>query len=296
MNDLPVIQTHRLSKWYGRTEAVRELDLSIARNRITGFLGRNGAGKSTTIRMLLGMIRPTAGEGSVLGRKIDDEARSVELRKHVAYVSEHKRLYNYMTVEQLLRFTASFYEDWQPDTAKALLKKYELPPDRKIKALSKGMNTKLALLLAFSRRPELLILDEPSGGLDPVGVEQLLAGLVSMCGQGTTVFFSSHQIEEVERIADQVCILDHGRLVADTSLDEIRSSYRQIDVVFPFEPVNLDVRINGVEKVQTRGRQMSVFSSGNTGEIVEWARGHEASAIEVAPLGLREVFLKAIQE
>ncbi|HEX4137714.1 MAG TPA: ABC transporter ATP-binding protein [Bryobacteraceae bacterium] len=294
MIDLPAIRTHRLSKWYGRTEAVRELNLSVARNRITGFLGRNGAGKSSTIKMLLGMMRPTSGEGSVLGKKIDDPAQSVEVRKDVAYVSEDKRLYSYMTVEQLIRFTASFYPDWQSDVATSLLRKYELPPDRRVKALSKGMHAKLALLLAFARRPKLLILDEPSAGLDPVGVEQLLEGLVSLCGQGTTVFFSSHQIPEVERIADQVCMIEHGHLVADVSLDEIRQSWRQVDVVFPFEPANLQVTLDGVESVQTRGRQMSLCASGHTDEIVAWARGFEASAIDVAPLGLREVFLKKI--
>jgi ABC-2 type transport system ATP-binding protein len=294
MIDLPAIQTHRLCKWYGRTEAVRELNLSVARNRITGFLGRNGAGKSSTIKMLLGMMRPTSGDGSVLGKKIDDPAQSVELRKDVAYVGEDKRLYGYMTVEQMIRFTGSFYEDWQPDVAASLLKRYELPPDRKVKALSKGMHTKLALLLAFARRPKLLILDEPSAGLDPVGVEQLLEGLVSLCGQGATVFFSSHQIPEVERVADQICILEHGRLVADVSLEEIRRSYRQVDVVFPFEPANLEVTLNGVEKVQTSGRQMSLFATGHTDEIIAWARNFEAVAVDVTPVGLREVFLKTI--
>jgi ABC-2 type transport system ATP-binding protein len=216
------------------------------------------------------------------------------MRKDVAYVSEDKRLYAYMTVEQLIRFTGSFYQDWQPEIARSLLKKYELPPDRKVKALSKGMHTKLALLLAFARRPKLLILDEPSAGLDPVGVEQMLEGLVSLSGQGTTVFFSSHQIPEVERIADQVCILEHGRLMADVSLDEIRQSYRRVDVVFPFEPGSLEVKLDGVERVLTRGRQMSLFATGHTDEIVAWANSFEASAIDVAPLGLREVFLKTI--
>jgi ABC-2 type transport system ATP-binding protein len=294
MNDLAAIQTNRLTKWYGRTEALRELNLSVARNRITGFLGRNGAGKTTTIRMLLGMLRPTSGDGSVLGRNISDPVQNLELRKHVAYVSEDKRLYGYMTVQQLIRFTASFYDDWQPEVARSLLTKYELPPDRKVKALSKGMHTKLALLLAFARRPELLILDEPGGGLDPVGVEQLLEGLVNLCSQGTTVFFSSHQIAEVERVADQVCILERGRLVADVSLDDIRQSYRHIDVVFPFDPVNLQVPLDGVERFESRGRQLSLFARGHTEEIVAWARSFEASAIDIAPVGLREVFLKTV--
>lgn len=296
MNDLPVIETNHLSKSYGRTEAVRELNLSVAPQRITGFLGRNGAGKSTTIKMLLGMIRPTTGNGKVLGKRIEDPAENIELRRHVAFVSEDKRLYSYMTVEQTLRFTSSFYPDWRQEAANLMLRKFELPADRKVKSLSKGMRTKLTLLLALSRRPALLILDEPSEGLDPLGVEQLLEGLVSLCSEGTAVFFSSHQIEEVERIADQVCILDQGRLLLDASMDEIRRFYRQIDLVFPFEAAELELNLAGVESICAKGRQMRIFSSGNTEEIVERAHAYQASTIEVAPLSLRDVFLKVVKE
>jgi ABC-2 type transport system ATP-binding protein len=294
MIDLPAIETNRLSKSYGRMNAVRDLNLCVTPHRITGFLGSNGAGKSTTIKMLLGMIRPTSGSGSVLGKRIDNQTENVELRRDVAYVSEDKRLYGYMTVEQTIRFTSSFFPGWRSETASLLLRKYELPPDRKVGSLSKGMRTKLALLLAISRGPNLLILDEPSEGLDPVGVEQLLESLVSECGEGTTVFFSSHQIEEVERIADRICILDHGRLLMDLSLDEIREGYRQIDVVFPVEPPELELRLPGVESIETKGRHVRLLSSGNTDEIVARARALRASEIDVAPVGLREVFLRTI--
>lgn len=296
MSDLPVIQTHRLCKSFGPMEAVRDLSLSIGANRITGFLGRNGAGKSTTIKMLLGMIRPTSGEGAVLGKRIDKPEESVELRRRVAYVSEDKRLYSYMTVAQTIRFTSSFYSDWCPDTAESLRRKYELPADRKVKALSKGMRTKLALLLAIARQPALLILDEPSEGLDPVGVEQLLESLVTQCGNGTAVFFSSHQIEEVERIADQVCIVEQGRLLKDVSLDDIRQCYRRIDLVFPTQPNERDFRLEGIESVQTSGHQMRVLTSGNADEVIERARGFDASEIDVVPVSLREMFLSTVKE
>src|ERR1035438_3761620 len=158
------IETGNLIRHYGRVEAVRGLNLRVSRYRVTGFLGRNGAGKSTTIRMLLGMTRPTEGSGTVLGRSIIDAGESREIRRNVAYVGEDKELYGYMTVEQLIRFTASFYGDWRPEVAQRLQRQYQLPPARKVKNLSKGMRTKLALLLALARRPELLILDEPPYG------------------------------------------------------------------------------------------------------------------------------------
>src|SRR6266566_471852 len=173
-----VIVTQALSKSYGSAEAVRGLNLSVGQNRITAFLGRNGAGKSTTIKMLLGMVRPSAGSGTVLGKQITDAEENRELRRRVAYVAEDKPLYGYMTVEQTIRFARSFYRDWRADVEKKLLENYQLPRRRKVKMLSKGMRTKLALLLAFARRPELLILDEPSEGLDPVGVEHFLQALV----------------------------------------------------------------------------------------------------------------------
>jgi len=295
MTEMPVIQTRDLSKSYGDLEAVRGLNLSVARGRITGFLGRNGAGKSTTIKMLLGMIRPTSGDGEVLGEKIADPRSSLELRRRTAYVSEDKRLYDYMTVEQIILFTSSFYSDWRPDAARGLTSEYELPVARKIKSLSKGMRTKLALLLALARRSELLILDEPSEGLDPVGIEQLLQALVTRSAEGAAVFFSSHQIAEVERIADHVCILDRGRLIMNAALDDIRRYYRRIDLSFPFVPTEREFHLRGVESIHTSGRQMSVFASGNAEAIIERARDCQATSIEVAPVGLREVFLNALK-
>ena len=277
-------------------EAVKELNLSIRPHSITAFLGLNGAGKSTTIKMLLGMMRPSSGDGTILGQRISDPIESVRIRTKIAYVSENKRLYDYMTVDQMIRFTSAFYPDWRPEEEQKLLRQFKLPVDRKVKSLSKGMRTKLGLLLAFARQPELLILDEPSEGLDPVGIEELLEILVARCSEGTTVFFSSHQIAEVERIADQVCILHAGRLVLDSSLDDLRQSYRRIDLVFPSIPAEHDFRITGVEDVRTRGNQMSVLASRNAEAVVARAHDFQATSIDVTPVGLRDVFLQKVKE
>src|SRR5258708_27129355 len=227
MTNTPVILTRDLTKSYGSLAAVQELNLSVGPHRITAFLGQNGAGKSTTIKMLLGMVRPSCGEGTVLGKRITNAQENRNMRRRVAYVAENKPLYGYMTVEQTIRFASSFYSDWRADVARRLLNEYKLPPERKVKALSKGMRTKLALLLAFARRPELL---------DPVGIEHLLQMLVAQAAEGVAIFFSSHQIAEVERVADHVCILDNGHLLVDASLDQLRQSYRRIDLVFASEP------------------------------------------------------------
>jgi ABC-2 type transport system ATP-binding protein len=296
MTSIPVIETTGLRKSYGHVEAVCGVNLFIKPQQITAFLGLNGAGKSTTIKMLLGMIRPDSGAGQVLGKSINDAADSVSLRRKVAYVSENKQLYDYMTVEQMIRFTKSFYPDWRSEIERKLLKTYELPLDRRVKSLSKGMRTKLALLLAFARRPELLILDEPSEGLDPIGIEQMLENLVALCGEGTTVFFSSHQIPEVERIADHVCILHRGHLALDADLDEMRQSYRQIDLVFPILPDESEIRMLGVKSIRTMGRQMRVVVNGDAELVIDRANGLHASSIEVVPVGLRDIFMETVKE
>jgi ABC-2 type transport system ATP-binding protein len=295
MTNIPVIETNDLSKSYRQVKAVRGLSFSVKPHQITAFLGLNGAGKSTTIRMLLGMIRPSRGTGQVLGHRIDDENESLALRRKVAYVSENKQLYDYMTVEQIIRFTRPFYPDWNLDREKTLLTAYQLPTDRRIKSLSKGMRTKLALLLALARKPELLILDEPSEGLDPIGIELMLESLVAQNSEGTTVFFSSHQIPDVERIADRVCMLHRGGLVLDASLEDMRQSYRQIDLVFPSLPAESDVRLAGVESIRATGRQMSVVVSRNAEMVIERAHDLHASSVEVSPVGLREIFLQTVK-
>jgi ABC-2 type transport system ATP-binding protein len=288
------VETHDLTKRYGDFEAVNALNLRVPRGQITGFLGRNGAGKSTTIRMLLGMIAPTRGAGLMLGRRIENPKENREMRRDVAYVAEDKQAYAYMTVEQMIRFTRSFYTDWHPEIEQKLLKQYQLPLRRKVKALSKGMRTKLSLLLALARHPALLILDEPSEGLDPVSIEELLHALVVAAGDGTTVFFSSHQITEVERVAERVCILDRGLLAMDFSLDQLRQDYRRVTLGFSTQPPQEAFRVQGIEKVRTDGRQMTLLVSSNAERIAERARSMAAVSVDVGPVSLREIFLEAV--
>jgi ABC-2 type transport system ATP-binding protein len=295
INRETVIQAHDLSKFYGEFEALHAVSFRVEGPCITGFLGRNGAGKSSTIKMLLGMIKPTSGTGKVLGHQIDDPKGSLLIRRRVAYVGEDKGLYAYMTVEQLIRFTRSFYPDWRAEIEQRLLNAYQLPLRRKVKALSKGMRTKLALLLALSRRPALLILDEPTEGLDPVSVEELLQTLAGITAEGTAIFFSSHQLGEVERIADSILMIDRGRIVLDVLLDTLRENYRRITVGFDTQPPEAKFQIPGVEHIRASGRQLTVLASRNADDVVERARSLAAVSVEVQPVTLREVFLDTIQ-
>lgn len=169
-----VIETERLSKCYGNHHAVRELSIDVPAGSICAFLGQNGAGKSSTLRMLLGMMHPSSGSGRIFGLRIDDKKDSLAIRRRTAFVAEDKRLYDYMIVEQIIRFTRAFFPGWRLDLEGRLVKQFALPAGRKVRQLSKGMRTKLALLLGVARGCELLILDELTEGLDPVSTEEVL--------------------------------------------------------------------------------------------------------------------------
>jgi len=290
-----VIETRELRKNYGTSEAVRGLNVSVSVGSVCAFLGQNGAGKSSTLRMLLGMTRPTSGAGYIFGLKIDEEQESLRIRQRAAFVAEDKRLYDYMTVAQMVRFVRSFFPSWRKDLERCLIERFALPLDHKIRNLSKGMRTKLALLLGFARGCELLILDEPTEGLDPAAIEDVLAILVSLVAEGTTVFFSSHQISEVEQIADHVLMIDSGRLVLDAPMDRLKERYRQIQAVFPDLVDEGDFRIPGIEKVRAEGHTVALVASENIGAIVEHVRMMQARSVDVLPLSLKEIFLAKIE-
>ena len=290
-----VIETQQLKKSYGTHEAVRGLDLSVSEGTVCAFLGQNGAGKSSTIKMLLGMIHPTSGTGRILGHSISNEAESLIIRQKVAFVAEDKRLYDYMTVAELIRFTRAFFSTWDARFERELLDRFELPLDRKVRQLSKGMRTKLALLLGFARGCRVLILDEPTEGLDPVAIEDVLQIVVSLAAQGTTIFFSSHQIGEVEQVSDHVLMINRGKLVLDAPMDEVKEKYKHIQAVFPDPVEERDFRLPGIEKARIEGRTVSLVASDHIDSILEHVRMLKAGNIDVLPLTLKEVFLEKVK-
>jgi ABC-2 type transport system ATP-binding protein len=290
-----VIETADLRKSYGDMEAVRGLSLRVSAGSIYGFLGRNGAGKTTTIKVLLGMTRPTAGEARVFGMSAATSASSVAIRRRTGFVSEDKDLYDFMTVEEMIRFTAPFFPTWRKDLEERYLRKFELRPAQHVKSLSRGMRTKLALLLALSRGAELLILDEPTSGLDPAMTEEVLQALVShVASEQMTVFFSSHQIAEVDQIADHVAIIDRGRAVLAGALDDLRERYRRVQLVFDGDAPEPAFRSPGVERVRRRGRVLTLLSSAGTDHVVNEARALHPVSIDVTPVSLKDIFLETV--
>jgi ABC-2 type transport system ATP-binding protein len=240
-------------------------------------------------------VRPSAGRATVFGLAADDPAASVEIRRRTAFVSDEKDLYGGMTVAEMIRFTAGFFPRWRDDLEQRYLRTFELPPDRKVKALSRGMRTKLALLLSLSRGAELLVLDEPTAGLDPAMTEEVLQALVGHAArEGMTIFFSSHQIAEVEQIADAVAIIDRGRTVVSGALDDLRENFRRVQLVFDGEAPAAAFEAPGITRVRRSGRVLTVLSTAGAEPILDRARALHAVSMDVVPVTLKEIFLESV--
>ncbi|MGP8258658.1 MAG: ATP-binding cassette domain-containing protein [Acidobacteriaceae bacterium] len=288
-----IIETNQLSKSFKGKPALCGLDLKVPAGSIFGFLGRNGAGKTTTIKTLMGLLHADSGSAHVFGSAVADADCTAEIRRRIGFVTEDKELYPYMTVEQIIRFTRPFFPTWRDDLAQRYMELFELPPKRKIPDLSKGMRSKLMLLLAISHQAELLILDEPTDGLDPAATEDVLRELVAIAAtSATTIFFSSHQLVEVERIADRIGIIHRGKLVATGSLDEMKAQYQRLNVVLADSVSPPAHWPDGVESVRQEGRVLSILASHNVDAIVEQARSIPGSTVERFPVTLTEIFLE----
>jgi ABC-2 type transport system ATP-binding protein len=290
-----VIEAADLQKRYEGMDALRGLSLQVPAGSIFGFLGRNGAGKTTTIKVLLGMVRPDRGTARVFGLRTDSPETGVDIRRRTGFVSEEKDLFDYMTVDEMIRFTSAFYPQWSRDLAGRYLRTFDLPVDRKVKALSRGMRTKLALLLALCRGAELLILDEPTSGLDPAVTEEVLQALVThVADRATTVFFSSHQLAEVDQIADRVAIVDRGRTVVAGALDDLKQNFCRVQLVFDGDAPQPAFSAPGVVRTWRQGRVLTVLASQGFAPILEEARAIGAVSMDVFPVTLKEIFLETV--
>ncbi len=291
VSDRLAIETIDLWKRYGDVEALRGLDLQVPAGSICGFLGRNGAGKTTAIKVLLGIARATRGDARLLGQPAGD----AEVRRRVGFVSDEKDLYDYMTVDEIIDFTRPFFPKWRRDLEQKYRQKFELPGPRDIKDLSRGTRTKLALLLALCRGGDLLILDEPTAGLDPAMAEDVLQALVGhVAGEEMTVFFSSHQIAEVDQIADHIAIVDRGRIVLAGELDGLRNSHQRVQLVFAGDAPNVALRAPGVVRVNREGRMLTVLTRDREALMTE-VRALAPASIDWSPVTLKEIFLESVR-
>lgn len=291
MSDM-AITTDGLVKHYREVRAVDGLTMRVPRGSVYGFLGRNGAGKTSTIKMLLGLTHLTGGSAQVLG--LDIRRDKVAILERTAFVSENKTLYAGLTPAELVRFTRAFYRTWSDDAVKKYARLFEIPMNQLFRKLSHGNRTKVYLLLALCQGADLLILDEPTSGLDPVMIDQLLRVLVGdAASEGRTVFFSSHQLSEVEQIAEWVGIIDRGKLRLEARLEDIKSEFRLITASGDALPTE---RSSQVISAVPSGKFCQYVVARDAEAFAAQLRQQGAAVAEISALNLREIFLELVRK
>ena len=230
MSNDPVIQVHGLLKNFGAKHVLRDVSFCLAKGETLALLGRNGAGKTTIIRTLMGLLPPDNGTVRIAG--LDPQTESLEVRRRVGFLAEDQQMFGWMSVDQLIRFIAAFYPNWNHELAAQLVHRYGLELRQKVRHLSKGQNIRLGLLLAMAQNADVMILDDPALALDPIMRKEFNRDLVAhLHEKGATLLYSSHLLAEVEAVADHIAILHEGRIVKHAGVEELRSEVKQL--IFP---------------------------------------------------------------
>jgi ABC-2 type transport system ATP-binding protein len=284
-----VIAIRDVTRTFGTKRALENVNLSVPRGVVFGLVGANGAGKTTLIRHVLGLLKAQAGSVRVFG--LDPVAEPVRVLSRVGYLSEEGDLPGWMRVDELLRYMRAFYPTWDEGYAQDLRRQFDLDPAAKVKSLSKGQKARAGLLVALAYRPELLLLDEPSSGLDPIVRRDILGAIVrTIADEGRTVLFSSHLLDEVERVSDSVAMLKAGRIVFAGELDDVKAAYHRL--TFRFEDaLHRPPLLEGVLNWEGRGCEWTAAARGRIDDLLYAASSVNAEVIEHRSLSLDEIFL-----
>ncbi len=286
---------------YGNKRAVDGLNLQVPRGAVYGFLGPNGAGKTTTIKALLGFRPANGGSARVLGYDIGTQ--SLEVRARVGYVSEVNSMYDYLTIPQTCAFCRQTSRRWNQAVVDRYITLFGLPPRARVGQLSKGMKSQLALSLALGSEPDLLILDEPTAGLDPVARHEFLNTLIrDIAAEGKTVFFSSHILSEVEAVADRVGIIRDGKLLVSDDLDHLKQTQRVLKLTYAEVPPPAEIAalraLPGVARVEQEGRGVRVIARGDVDALAAQlqTRPYPVRDLDSVNLNLEDLFLEYMKE
>ena len=283
------IQTHHLTRYFGAKCVVHDLNLSVPRGSIFGFLGRNGSGKTTSLRMILGLLSPTWGSSTVLGH--DSQCLSPDVRARIGYLAEGHPVLGWMRVCDAHRFQSRFYPKWNRQLFNSVLDFFRVDPNTRARNLSRGERAGLCLAMALAPEPDLLILDDPAIGLDPVARRSLLESIVFATRKADrTIIFSSHLLADIERMADHIAVLDYSVLRAQCSLDTFRSCVQQFVLRFPGTPPELP-RIPGVIQCIPGGNQLRLTLVNVTHETRALLQRLGAQSIAEVPITLEDAFV-----
>lgn len=289
VDDEAVIELDGVTRRFGAKRALENVSLRVPRGVVFGLVGANGAGKTTLIRHALGLLRAQQGSVRVFGR--DPVADPVGVLSRVGYLSEENDLPGWMRVGELLRYTQAFYSGWDEEYAEELRRTFALDPAVRIKHLSKGQRARAGLLVALAYRPELLVLDEPSSGLDPIVRRDILGAIIrTIADEGRTVLFSSHLLDEVERVSDHVAMLAQGRLAFSASMDEIKERHRRLTLHFE-QDQGRPPELAGVLCWEGQGREWTALASGRLQELQTAAAEYGARIVDERVPSLDEIFV-----
>ena len=281
------IQIQDLQFSYGKKHVLKGVNLEVPQGAIFGFLGRNGAGKTTTIKALLGLQKPTSGSCTING--LDSFSDSLKVRTQIGYMAEDQQMYGWMTVDQLIKWVGGFYAKWDDQFVEELLGVLRLDRTVKVKTLSKGQNSSLALLLALGHHPDLVILDDPTLGLDPIARKDFLRHVIDLLqSRGVTVFFSSHLLYEIEPVADHIAILDGGVVCKIGKTDELRDTVRKF--VFTPGPAADLAKLPDVLDAVHAGDQMAVTVEHCDDAKRVQIKGMSTNGVAETQLNLDEIF------
>jgi ABC-2 type transport system ATP-binding protein len=289
-----VVRAEKLTKFYGSDRGIIDLDLTVEGGEVFGFLGPNGAGKSTTIRLLLDLIRPSSGRIEVFGA---EPRRSVKLRRRIGYLPGDLRLYENMSARETFAYFAGLRGMKDLGDAQALASRFELDIDRPVRSLSRGNRQKVGLIQAFMHRPDLIVLDEPTVGLDPLIQQTFYALLAEVKAAGATTFLSSHVLPEVQHVADRVALIREGRLVLVAGVEELRShALARVAVTFDdLPPAGAFAGIAGVLELERHGTTVLFSLEGEADGLVKALGRRHVIAIDSHEADLEDIFLNLYQ-
>ena len=285
----PIIEISGLTRKFENKLALNNVSLQVPRGRVFGLVGENGAGKTTLIKHVLGLLKAESGSVRVFG--FDPVAAPVAVLSRIGFLSENRDLPPWMRVDELLRYTRAFYPQWDPAFAEELRNQFGLDPSAKIRNLSRGENAKAGLLIALAFRPELLLLDEPSSGLDPLVRRDILEAIIrTVADEGRTVFFSTHLLDEVERVADDVAMMFDGQVVLKGPLDQVKENHHRL--VLRFEsPQPAAPKVPGVLSITGSGLEWTVICNGSRQETVAAAARLGGRVVLEETPSLDEIFV-----
>lgn len=288
----PIVEIHQVSRNFGDKSALKEVSLSVPRGGVFGLIGGNGAGKTTLIKHILGMLKAQHGSVRVFG--LDPVQDPVGTLGRIGYLSEERELPDWMRVGELMRYTQAFFPNWDERYAEELRASFDLDKKARIKTLSRGQRARAGLLVALAHRPELLVLDEPSSGLDPVVRRDILGAIIrTIADEGRTVLFSSHLLDEVERVADRVAIIHQGQIMLTAAMDEIKQQHRRMTLRFE-QSLDNPPAVRGAFSTTGKGHEWSYICFGEREQLTGAALATGATIVDDEALSLDEIFVARI--